>query len=113
MHELSLANSIVEQASEAALKDGATKITSIRILLGPLAGVVQDSLEFCFSEAISETIASEAQLIIEHSPLIIKCNRCFKESEVSPHNLLCPDCKLPDMRVISGKEFRIIDLEVI
>lgn len=113
MHELSLATSIVDQLTEATISNGGHKVLSVRILLGPLSGVVEESLVFCFSEACHGSMAEGAELIIEKSPLIVKCHRCQKESEVSPHHLLCPSCLVPDISVLSGKEFRIIDLEVI
>jgi hydrogenase nickel incorporation protein HypA/HybF len=113
MHELSLAISIVEKVSEAALQNRAEKIISVRVLIGPLSGVIPESLEFCFIEACYDTIAEGASFIIEKSPLIIKCSRCEKESEVTAHHLLCPNCHIPDIKILSGKELKIIDLEVI
>jgi len=112
MHELSLAINIIEQVSKSALDNSAKKIISIRLLLGPLSGVEEDALQFCFTEACSGSIAEDCALIIEKSPLVIRCQRCKKESEVLPSSLLCPVCNLGDIVVLSGKEFRIIDMEV-
>lgn len=113
MHELSLAISIVEQVSVAAHQSGAEKILSVRVFIGPLSGVIQESLEFCFTEACFGTIAEGAAFIVEKTPLLIKCSRCEKESEVTPHNLFCPLCNIGEVKVVSGTEFKIIDLEVV
>lgn len=113
MHELSLAINIVEEVSVAAKINGADKIISVHILMGPLSGVQQESLEFCFNEACNETIAEGAVLIVQNSPLLIKCFRCEKENEVTPQNLICPNCNLSEVKIVSGKEFKIIDIEVI
>jgi Zn finger protein HypA/HybF involved in hydrogenase expression len=48
MHEMSLAINIVEIACQTAKQNGAEEITSIEIDVGQLAGVLEDSLSFCF-----------------------------------------------------------------
>jgi hydrogenase nickel incorporation protein HypA/HybF len=113
MHELSLANNIIDQVCEAAKQNGAAKIISVRVLIGPLSGIEPASLDFCFTEACSGTLAAGAILIMEKSPLLIKCQICEKESEVIPSDLSCPKCNRNDIVVLSGKEFKIIDLEVV
>jgi hydrogenase nickel incorporation protein HypA/HybF len=113
MHELSLANNIIDLVTEATLKNNAEKIISVRVLIGPMSGVDPDSLEFCFTEACKGTLADGALLLIDKSPLIIQCLRCKKESEVSVDNFHCPHCHHYDVVFLSGKEFNIIDLEVI
>jgi hydrogenase nickel incorporation protein HypA/HybF len=113
MHELSLANNIIDQVSEVASTNKVKKVISVRVLIGPLSGVGPESLEFCFSEACKETIIDGAFLVIDKSPLLINCLHCKKESEVTPHDLHCPHCQHHNVEVLSGKEFRIIDMEVI
>lgn len=113
MHELSLANNIIDQISEVASNNNVKSVVSVRVLIGPLSGVESGPLEFCFSEACKETILAGALLIIEKSPLIIYCIDCKKEIEVTPHDLNCPFCQHNRIEVKSGKEFRIIDMEVI
>lgn len=113
MHELSLANNIIDQVCESAIENGATKIISVRLLLGPLSGVDAQSLEFCFTEACLGTLATGAILVIENSPLLIKCQSCEIESEVNVYNLLCPHCHDGHVKVVSGREFKIMDLEVL
>lgn len=112
MHELSLATDLIEQASTIAIANGANRIDSIRLKMGPLSGVVKESLLFCFSEASKGTVAQGAALLIEETKLLVKCHRCQKESEVTPHCLICTICHLPDVTIVSGKEFRMIDMEV-
>ena len=112
MHELSLANNIIDQVCETGRLHRAEKIISVRVLIGPLSGVGPDPLEFCFTEVSMGTLAEGALLIMEKSPLVIKCLHCEKESEVTPDNLLCPHCNHYEVLVLSGLEFKIIDLEV-
>jgi hydrogenase nickel incorporation protein HypA/HybF len=113
MHELSIANNIIELITESSQIKKTDKIISIRLLNGPLSGIDSDSLQFCFSEASRGTQAEDALLIIEQSPLTIKCLRCNKESVATVDNYLCSHCQHFDIVILSGKEFNIIDLEVI
>ena len=46
MHELSIAVSMVEMASEEALRLGAVRVNALHLKLGPLSGVVKDALLF-------------------------------------------------------------------
>jgi hydrogenase nickel incorporation protein HypA/HybF len=113
MHELSVANNIIDLVTEARQINKSDKIISVRLLIGPLSGIDPDSLEFCFTEASKGTQLDGTLLIMERSPLIIRCLRCKKESEVNVDNCLCRHCQHFDVIIVSGKEFNIIDLEVI
>jgi hydrogenase nickel incorporation protein HypA/HybF len=112
MHELSIATNIIEEVEKIAQLNCAQKILSIRLLIGPLSGIIPETLDFCFSDACIGTMAEGSMLLIDKSPLIIKCQKCALESEVSPFSLLCPKCNLGDIKIISGKEFQIMDIEV-
>lgn len=51
MHEMSIAMAVVTQVEEAARSGGATAVTSVRLQIGELVGVVPDALAFCFELA--------------------------------------------------------------
>ena len=44
MHELSIALSMIEMATEEALRFGDTRVNALHLKLGPLSGVVKDAL---------------------------------------------------------------------
>ena len=48
MHELSIAESLVRIAAEHASRQGSSKVVSLDLVLGTLAGVQPDALTFCF-----------------------------------------------------------------
>ncbi len=48
MHELGITQSIVDIAVRTALEQGATRVRSVTVEIGELAGVVADSVAFCF-----------------------------------------------------------------
>jgi hydrogenase nickel incorporation protein HypA/HybF len=65
MHELSIAASMVEIACEEAKRHGGGRIEVVYLRLGALAGVVKDSLLFCWELACQETGAEGSRLEIE------------------------------------------------
>jgi hydrogenase nickel incorporation protein HypA/HybF len=68
MHELSIAVSIVEIASEEAERQGSAPVESVHLKLGTESGVVRDALEFSWTLACDGTRVQGAQLIIEEQP---------------------------------------------
>ena len=55
MHELGIAQNILEIVQQSVTKEQAPAVRWIRIRVGQLSGVVPDSLEFCFQAIVSET----------------------------------------------------------
>ena len=51
MHELSIAASIVEAVTESASRYPGARVKAVRLRVGALASVVEDSLQFCWQLA--------------------------------------------------------------
>jgi hydrogenase nickel incorporation protein HypA/HybF len=64
MHELTLAQSVVDIVEEAARREGATRVASVRVELGALSHVEPESLAFAFEVAAREGCARGARLEI-------------------------------------------------
>jgi hydrogenase nickel incorporation protein HypA/HybF len=64
MHELSIAASIVEIASEEAVRRGC-RVDAVHLKLGALSGVAREALEFSWALACDETPLAGARLEIE------------------------------------------------
>ena len=62
MHEVALAQSIFDIATETAKKNKAGKIIGIRLRIGELSCVNLDSLQFAFACISSDTLAQGAKL---------------------------------------------------
>ena len=67
VHELSIATSIVEIATEEGARHGG-RVQVVYLQLGALAGVVKDALLFSWDLACSETPIEGAKLEIEDVP---------------------------------------------
>lgn len=117
MHELGIAESVIEAVTERL--PGA-KITGISLEVGSLSGIVPDSLRFSFDLAVAGTALEGATLDITQVPARCRCGSCGREFE--PGGLrgaggagglvpLCP-CGSADVTVLSGQELRIAAVRV-
>ncbi|MEO3973709.1 hydrogenase maturation nickel metallochaperone HypA [Streptomyces sp. CAU 1734] len=109
MHEMSIAMAVVGQVEEAAARaGGVTAVTSVRLSVGELAGVVPDALAFCFELACEGSVLEGAELITETVPGRARCAPCADEWAVGmPPRLCCPVCAAPAAELLSGRELRI------
>lgn len=111
MHELSIAQSIIDIASEHCKKHQA-KPVKIGVVIGKISGIVPDSLRFCFESSAIGTIAEGAILEIEEEPCEVKCNDCGKIIKIIDYCFICTHCKSVDLKMISGKELYVSKLEM-
>lgn len=112
MHEMALAEGILDIVLSYAEKSEAKKVTEISILIGEMTGVVDESLEFCFTSIAKGSKAEDAKLVLKHIPLVAKCLDCNTETKIERYNFSCPNCGSVRMETISGRELRVESLEV-
>jgi len=112
MHELSIAQSIIEIAEAKAREENSWCIQTIKIRLGEFTTVVREALEFAFEVARRETLAENARLEIESVPMVVRCVTCGSVTDpVGEVCLICPQCGLP-LEVVSGEELQVEYIEV-
>jgi hydrogenase nickel incorporation protein HypA/HybF len=104
VHELSICQSLLDQARQIADTHQAAGIERIIVLIGPLSGVEAPLLAQAFSIARKAAGFPDAELEIEISPIRVKCRTCGAESEVRSNALLCDSCKNWQVDLISGDE---------
>ncbi|MFD3500399.1 hydrogenase maturation nickel metallochaperone HypA [Streptomyces sp. NPDC058678] len=109
MHEMSVALAVIDQVEKAAAQAGdVTAVRSVRLLVGELAGVVPDSLSFCFELACAGTVLEGAELVTEAVPGRARCTPCGHEWAVGmPPRLSCPECGGVSTDLLSGRELQI------
>jgi hydrogenase nickel incorporation protein HypA/HybF len=113
MHEMSLMESVVEIACDAARENGATRIKSIRIDVGVLSHVDPEALRFCYDAIRRGSMAEEAELDIIRIPGEGWCLDCEKTVPLQERFGACPECGRHHVQMTSGDELKIRDLEVI
>ena len=113
MHETSIVINILETVTTQCRRDGYKKINSIRLKIGKASHILADSLQFAFEIIREDTIAKDAELIIETIPLTARCKSCSHEFDTSQQLVFeCPACTSKSFEIISGYEMEIVDMEV-
>ena len=108
MHELAVTQSVVETITE---RTSGARVTSVRLDVGKLSGVVPDALAFCFELVVAGTPLEGAGLEITEPPGRALCRGCGSDFTVDQPILLC-GCGSADVEVLAGQELRIRSVEV-
>lgn len=112
MHELTIATSLMETVVSAAEKEHAGSIIQVDVEIGQLAGVMVDSLKFCFESIKDFTPLENTKLVIHEIPGMGVCSDCGKKSPLGSISYLCPLCKRFGIRITRGEEIRVRSIEV-
>jgi hydrogenase nickel incorporation protein HypA/HybF len=113
MHELSICQQIIKQVDEIALQNNAVTVESITLQLGPLSGVEAALLKQAFPFAAAQTLAENAELIIEECPVVILCQTCGAKSNAATNKLVCSQCGDYHTQLVSGDEMLLASVELI
>jgi hydrogenase nickel incorporation protein HypA/HybF len=112
MHELSLAQAIVDVVVEEAHKAQARKVCSVTLILGELSGVVEEQLLFCLPMVAKDTTAEGAELHVvrvEGEAFCASCERSFHMTHLLDP---CPRCGAHSSDVRAGRELSVGSLQV-
>lgn len=112
MHEMAIAEGILDIALDYGRKNDAKKIAEVGLRIGDMAGVVVDSLVFSFDMIAKGTMAEGAKLVIERVPLVGRCVKCGGEFPIAHYDFWCPACRDGVLETISGREMKVTYLEV-
>jgi hydrogenase nickel incorporation protein HypA/HybF len=114
MHELSIALSIIEGIEEEVARRPGAQVAAVYLKLGPLSGVVKESLLFSYELACQGTVLESSRLEIEEIPVVVYCEACGGERPaVSIQRLCCAVCEHPSADVRRGSELEVCALELI
>lgn len=113
MHELSIAMSLLEIATDEAERRGDVIVVALHVRVGPLAGVVKDALVSAWELACEGSPLEGSRILIEEMPLVVHCPACDANSPVeSMQHLHCSTCGQPTAEVVSGRELELFALEI-
>ena len=112
MHELAVAQALVEQVDALIDQHGATQASLIRVRIGPLAGVVPELLAAAFPLAAAGRRMEHAELDCVTAPITVRCRTCGAETEAAMNRLICGACGDWHTQVISGDELLLESVEL-
>lgn len=112
MHELSIANSILETVRKEREKLHGARIKKVGVRIGELAAVDPDALSFSFEVLVKDTDLEPLALDIEFLARRHQCSHCQHEFIVADCQFDCPACGSQETRCIGGDELGLTYLEV-
>lgn len=113
MHELSIVQSIVESVTESLASYPGAQVRSVRLKVGALQSVVQESLEFCYGLATADTPLAGSRLEVESIPVLLWCEACQLESKLDGvQSFRCPRCGELSADLHGGRELEIDSVEI-
>jgi hydrogenase nickel incorporation protein HypA/HybF len=112
MHEMSLAEGVLQLIEDAACRDGFNKVSAVWLEIGQLSGVEPDALAFCFDAVTRHTVADGARLEIIPLPGQGWCQACARTVPMTEVFGACPQCGSYPLRVTAGTDMRVKELEV-
>jgi hydrogenase nickel incorporation protein HypA/HybF len=113
MHELSIANTLVELVEQQLSSHSDSKVRSVRLLIGALSCVHREALEFSFELVTEGTLLQGAHLEIESVPVTVYCPVCDSVEPLEGiQSFRCPRCQTPTADIRSGRELELHSIEV-
>ena len=113
MHELSIVASIVDTVTESAAAYPGARVLEVRLRVGALASVVEDSLQFCYGIATEGTALEGSKLVVNVLPVVMHCVPCGQDVELEGvQSFRCPKCGEPCFDLRQGRELEIEAIEI-
>jgi hydrogenase nickel incorporation protein HypA/HybF len=106
MHELSIAQNIVEIVSAEAAKIRSGKVLEVCVEIGVISGVDPESLKFVWDMSVKDTLVEGAVLKIQMIEPKAICLDCKQEFKVGV-DFDCPSCHSSNYEILSGRELKI------
>ena len=112
MHELSVAEEIINIANQYLPDDSNSEVLSVKVEIGKLSNILSDSLTFCFDALVGDTKLRGSKLIISEIPITVKCDDCGDLTEVEQVLFKCKKCESIKVKLIKGNELKVTEIEI-
>jgi hydrogenase nickel incorporation protein HypA/HybF len=112
MHEMALAEGMLEIVEDAARKNGAAHVASVRLELGALSHVEEQALRFCFDAVTRGGPAAGARLEIVTAPGLAWCMPCSARVPLAALGNACPQCGSYQLEIVQGADMRVREIEI-
>ncbi len=114
MHEYSIVEGVLDSVIPAAEKAGADRIVCVRLRVGDMTEVVQESLDFMWGICCEQRgpMVEGCRLEVEYVYPRSACLKCGHEFEHDRFHLKCPECGSASTMLLSGRELEIASMDV-
>lgn len=128
MHELGIAQRIIEIIEAEAFKNRLSRVRSARLRIGRMAAFRKEPLEFCLASYKKDAALEGMAFDVEEVPVGLACSACGRRStdsrfddEEFAHEVAhapslylpspCPACGAEEVEVISGRELELVSID--
>lgn len=112
MHELSIAEQILEISTEYAEREGVIAVREIALEIGTLSGIEIDALTFALDVVTKDSVLDGARVTIIEVPAKARCMSCGEEFLLEDFFSPCPSCGAFTSETLQGQELRVHSLLV-
>jgi hydrogenase nickel incorporation protein HypA/HybF len=112
MHEMSLAEDVLQLIEDSAQVQNFSRVKTVWLEIGQLAGVEVEAMKFCFDAVVRDSIAQDTSLVIIEIPGQARCLHCAEVVHVKALFDACPKCGSHQVQVTGGNQMRVKELEV-
>lgn len=112
MHELSIAQAIIEQVEHIARENSARRVLAVTVSVGQLSGVEPEALKLAYPLAAEDTVAAAAPLHIESVPAQAICRSCNREFAPDFYLFVCDRCGSAEVELRGGRDLLIKSVEL-
>lgn len=112
MHELGIAQNIIEIVNDQTKNFPDRKIKTVFVKIGKLTNVLNDSLLFGYDALIQSTPLAGSKLTIETVPAKIRCEDCGSETVIQDLAFCCERCQSASVKLVNGMELTVSEIEI-
>jgi len=112
MHEMSLAEGVLQLVEETARREGAQRVKLVVLEIGQLSSVEPEALRFCFEAVTHGSIAQGAALEVLAVPGSGWCLPCAATVPMTESFGACPRCGSYQVQPTGGTEMRVKEIEI-
>lgn len=112
MHEMSLADGVLRVIEDSARANGFSRVKTVWLEIGALAGVEAEAMRFCFDAVVKDTLVEGARLEIATIEGRGRCFACGETVAIQLRYDPCPLCGGYPVEPTGGTEMRVKELEV-
>jgi hydrogenase nickel incorporation protein HypA/HybF len=110
MNESPSPQTILDQALRRARDTGRDRVAEVRVALGDLIPIRDETFRADWSSLSRVTIMAGAVLHIRRVPAEFQCMACFTRYQPKNPQPVCPSCGSVGAKILSGEEFTLEEI---
>ena len=104
MHEMALAEELLEQVLDFDRAKQAKRVESLQVNCGEQRLVVFDAFKMAWRTVAEGTIAEASTLELKEQPMLARCRICLQEFRPSIDDYRCSRCGEADVDIVEGND---------